>query len=152
MLSSTSIAKALPRPEPAATRVPRVLVVEDNVDAARLLEILLRTRAHPVSVAHDGRTALRLAREEHPQVMLIDIGLPDLSGYELARLIRADEALRSIQLIALTGYSEAAARAMTAASGFDHHLVKPLDRAELERLLHHIATPVPAPPAAFQPA
>jgi CheY-like chemotaxis protein len=129
----------------------RVLVVEDNVDAARLLEILLRTRAHPVSVAHDGRTALRLAREDLPHVMLIDIGLPDFSGYELARLIRADETLRAIRLIALTGYGEAAARAMTAASGFDHHLVKPLDRAELERLLQHLATPVSGSPGAFQP-
>ena len=123
----------------------RVLIVEDNVDAARLLEILLRTRAHPVSVAHDGRTALRLAREELPQVMLIDIGLPDLSGYEHARRIRADESLRAIRLIALTGYGEPAARAMTAASGFDHHLVKPLDRGELERLLHHIAAPGTGP-------
>lgn len=125
--------------------------MEDNVDAARLLEILLRTRAHAVSVAHDGRSALRLAREELPSVMLIDIGLPDLSGYELARLIRAEESLRSIRLIALTGYGEAAARAMTAACGFDHHLVKPLDRAELERLLQHIAAPLPAPGAIFAP-
>jgi DNA-binding response OmpR family regulator len=128
----------------------RVLIVEDNVDAARLLEILLRTRAHAVGVAHDGRTALSMVRAEPPAVMLIDLGLPDMTGYELARQVRADESLQSVMLIALTGYGEPAARAMTAAAGFDHHMVKPLDRAELESLLNRISARIAPPPRAFE--
>src|SRR5690554_4682721 len=106
MLPPSPVTSAAPSAEPAANRAPgarsRVLVVEDNFDAARLLEILLRTREHKVSVAYDGRCALRRAREERPDVIIIDIGLPDMSGYELARLIRADASLQGVQLIALT--------------------------------------------------
>lgn len=114
----------------------RILIVEDNVDAARLLEIMLRMRSHEVSVAHDGFTALQRVRTDRPDVMLVDIGLPDLSGYELARLVRADASLGPVQLIALTGYGERRARDRAVACGFDHHLVKPVERAELEALLH----------------
>lgn len=123
----------------------RILVVEDNVDAARLLAILLRTRAYQVSVAHDGASALAAARQERPDVMLVDLGLPDLSGYELARLVRSDNSLASVYLVALTGYGEARARARTAECGFDRHLVKPVDRAELEALLACCPTPSNAP-------
>jgi DNA-binding response OmpR family regulator len=112
-----------------------VLIVEDDLDAARLLEILLRMRSYDVSVAHDAHAALRSVLTCPPDVMLIDIGLPDVDGYELARLIRADGAHDSIRLVALTGYSEEHARARSVACGFDQHLVKPVDRAELEDAL-----------------
>jgi PAS domain S-box-containing protein len=123
------------RPTPAR----RVLVVDDNQDAAHALRLLLETDGHEVMVAADGPTGLAMAREHRPDVMLLDIGLPKLNGYEIARQIRGDPALRGTMLVAVTGYGQMQDRARASASGFDHHLVKPVEFRALQELLRETA-------------
>ena len=113
----------------------RVLVVDDNQDAAHALRLLLQTDGHDVMVAADGAAGLALAREHRPDVVLLDIGLPTLNGYEIATRIRADPALKSTVLVAVTGYGQMHDRARASASGFDHHLVKPVEFRALQELL-----------------
>jgi CheY-like chemotaxis protein len=120
----------------AESPVPRrVLVVDDNQDAAHALRMLLQTDGHEVMVAADGAAGLALAREHHPDVVLLDIGLPTLNGYEIATRIRADPALKGTMLVAVTGYGQMHDRARASASGFDHHLVKPVEFRALQQLL-----------------
>ena len=113
----------------------RVLVVDDNQDAAHALRLLLETDGHDVMVAADGAAGLALAREHRPDVVLLDIGLPTLNGYEIATRIRADPALEGTVLVAVTGYGQMHDRARASASGFDHHLVKPVEFRALQELL-----------------
>ena len=113
----------------------RVLVVDDNQDAANALRLLLESDGHDVMVAGDGAQGLAMAREHKPEVMLLDIGLPKLSGYEIATRIREDAALRGIMLVAVTGYGQMHDRARASACGFDHHLVKPIEFSALQELL-----------------
>src|SRR6185295_4403299 len=102
----------------------RVLVVEDNQDAAESLTTLLQLWGHDVRVAYDGLAALRLAEAETPDVILSDIGLPGMDGYELARQLRARPAFGRVVLVALSGYGRDEDRRQAAEAGFDHHLVK----------------------------
>ena len=119
----------------------RVLVVEDNVDAAESLMMLLELLGHTVGIAHDGPAALEKARADVPDVMLVDIGLPGMDGYEVARSIRADPGLRDVFLIALTGYGGDEDRQQAIAAGFDHHLVKPVDVNELQSVVARVGSP-----------
>jgi CheY-like chemotaxis protein len=104
----------------------RVLVVEDNADAADIMAELLKRRGHEVQIAHDGQTGLSAARAFRPQVILLDIGLPDTDGYAVAQRLR-EEHLTGELLIALTGYGEAEDRERAKKAGFDRHLTKPVD-------------------------
>ncbi len=113
----------------------RVLVVDDGYDAAQMLAMLLSSWRHEVAVAHDGPSALEEAARFEPDVILLDIGLPLMDGYEVARRIRADDRLASVCLIAVTGYGQASDRQRSSAAGFDLHLVKPIDTTELAQLL-----------------
>ena len=113
----------------------RVLVVDDNVDAAQTLHEFLGHIGHDSAVAHDGAAALELARAFHPQVALLDIGLPVMDGYELARRLRAQHDGAPLRLIALTGYGQEDDRARSQEAGFDHHLVKPIALDALMPLL-----------------
>ncbi|MDB5791692.1 MAG: hypothetical protein JWQ80_1716, partial [Massilia sp.] len=115
----------------------RVMVVDDNQDAAQMLATLLEVQGHAVSVEYDGRGALQRARLERPQVMLLDIGLPDTDGYALARQLRAMPELRGATLVALTGYGQDEDRRLAEEAGFDHHLVKP---ADLDQVMQIFAT------------
>ncbi len=121
------------KPERAVTR-RRVLVVDDNRDAAGALKLLLESEGHEVRIASDGLSGLALAREWKPDYMLLDIGLPRLNGYELAARLRADPQLKHLVIVAVTGYGQVNDRARTAAAGFDHHLVKPVDFAALQEI------------------
>jgi PAS domain S-box-containing protein len=112
----------------------RVLVVDDNVDAANALRYLLENDGHEVQVAGDGAFGLKLAREFRPNFLLLDIGLPKLDGYELARQVRADPALGGTTIIAVTGYGQPEDRERAAAAGFDYHLTKPVEFQSLQRL------------------
>ena len=116
-------------------RARRVLVVDDNVDAAQSLSVLLELKGHDVRVAHDGVSGLELARAFAPEVILLDIGMPDVDGYEVARRVRREPALGGALLVALTGYGQEEDRRRSRDAGFDGHLVKPLDVGALERLL-----------------
>ncbi|MCA1245127.1 PAS domain-containing protein [Massilia sp. MS-15] len=115
----------------------RVLVVDDNADAAQMLATLLEAHGHAVSVEYDGTTGLARALREQPEVMLLDIGLPDMDGHELARRLRAAPDTAGACLIALTGYGQNEDRERAREAGFDRHLVKP---ADLSELLHILAT------------
>jgi signal transduction histidine kinase/ActR/RegA family two-component response regulator len=134
-------AAAMPAPRPdggtraAAPRVLRVLVVDDNADAAELLARVLRHRGHAVEIAHDAARALELVEQSPPDLAILDIGLPGIDGYELARRLRAHPKLASIPLVALTGYGLPADRDRARAVGFDHHATKPLQADALEVLL-----------------
>ncbi|MBI3946240.1 MAG: MEDS domain-containing protein [Armatimonadetes bacterium] len=113
----------------------RILVVDDNADAAEMLAGLLELDGHEVATAHSGPAAVLLAAEHHPEVVLLDIGLPQMDGYEVARRIRQDPALSDVVLIAVTGYGQDEDRERSRRAGFNHHLVKPVDPDTLRRAL-----------------
>jgi two-component system, sensor histidine kinase len=111
----------------------RVLVVEDSEDSRDALRMLLEIEGHQVRVAGSGEEAVRVVKESEPDWALIDIGLPDIDGYETARRIRAVH--RRVRLIALTGHNRPEDRERALAEGFDTHLVKPVDPARLFTIL-----------------
>ena len=119
----------------AAGRARRVLLVDDNRDSAESLAQLLQLFGHEIWQAYSGRDALAAARSHLPDLVLLDIGMPDLSGYEVARQIRAEPSLAGTTLVALTGYGSEEDRRRSLAAGFDCHLVKPIDFDDLERIL-----------------
>ena len=113
----------------------RVLVVDDNVDAAESMCALLEIWGHEAHACHDGASALRAVAELRPDTVLLDIGLPGMDGYEVARRLRAGAAGPLRLLAALTGYGQDQDRERSAAAGFDLHLTKPVDPARLRKLL-----------------
>jgi PAS domain S-box-containing protein len=119
------------------TRPLRVMVVDDNVDAAAMLGMLLEVAGHEVLIEYGAYRALERAKREIPQVCLLDIGLPELDGYELAQRLRAEPDTANAILIAVTGYGQESDRIRAAAAGFDHHLVKPVDTSKLAAILAH---------------
>jgi PAS domain S-box-containing protein len=113
----------------------RIVVVDDNVDAAESLALLLQYDGHEVQVAHDGHAALDVARGFHPDVVLLDIGLPGMNGYDVARRLRVDPEVPALTLVALTGFGQDEDRRRTTAAGFDHHLTKPVEYDALAELI-----------------
>jgi CheY-like chemotaxis protein len=122
---------------PVAPAVPRrrILIVDDNTDVARSLAMLLELDDHEVDAVQSSQQALERAPIFRPDVVLLDIGLPDLDGYELAPRLRALPGMQHLRLVALTGYGQAEDRRRGQAAGFDAHLVKPVDVATLQRTL-----------------
>ena len=112
-----------------------VLVVDDNMDSAESLSMLLQLLGNNVSSAYDGEQALEMANELKPDVVLLDIGLPKLNGYEVAKRIRLEPWGRNAILIAITGWGQAEDKALSREAGFDHHLVKPVDPDALTTLI-----------------
>ena len=135
-----------PAPQPATAAAParglKVLVVEDNIDAAESLATLLRLWNHEVTVVHDGRSALDAARDQHPEVVLLDIGLPGLDGYQVARHLREDVGLDHALLVAMTGYGQPEDRRRSHEAGIHHHFVKPVEPMVLRNLLAGLTMPV----------
>jgi CheY-like chemotaxis protein len=129
------IAAAAESPEAGPTPRRRVLVVDDNADAAEALELLLQLDGHETRVAGDGIEALEAAQSFRPDIVILDIGLPRMSGYEVARHLRAEEWGGAIRIIGLTGWGQEEDRRQSNEVGFDHHLVKPVDFATLKTLL-----------------
>jgi PAS domain S-box-containing protein len=121
-------------PERPSSTPRKVLVIDDNSDAANALRMLLENDGHNVRVAHDGVSGLALAREYRPEFLLLDIGLPRLNGYDIAASVRGDPELKHTTLVAITGYGQVHDRARTAAVGFDHHLTKPVEFSALQEL------------------
>ncbi|HEX8201798.1 MAG TPA: response regulator [Isosphaeraceae bacterium] len=138
-LGAPEPARAADRPAPAAEagepQPHRVLVVDDNTDGARVLARLLQAGGHRVRVAHDGPSALEAARAEPPDVVLLDIGLPGMDGYEVAQRLKAMEGPDHALLVALTGYGQEEDRRRSVEAGIDHHLIKPVDPGALQDLL-----------------
>jgi signal transduction histidine kinase/GAF domain-containing protein/CheY-like chemotaxis protein len=113
----------------------RVLVVDDNVDAAETLAMLLEVAGNHTRLAHNGEDALAAVSEFAPDVVFLDIGLPEMNGYEVATRLRADHKLRQPVLVALTGWGSEDDRKQAHAAGFDRHLVKPIDRSKIDEVL-----------------
>ncbi|HSB12335.1 MAG TPA: PAS domain S-box protein [Blastocatellia bacterium] len=113
----------------------RILVVDDNIDSIESLGLWLRLMGHDVRLVHEGLAAVEAAREYHPEVIVLDIGLPDIDGYQVARRLRQEPDLGGVLLIALTGYGQDEDRQRCYDAGFDEHLIKPVDPASLEALL-----------------
>jgi PAS domain S-box-containing protein len=129
---------------PAAGKALHVLVVDDNVDFATGLVEFLHLLGHRARCVHDGGSGIEAARAERPDLVLLDIGLPGVDGYEVARRLRAAPDLAAIRIVALTGYGQDSDRERALAAGFDQHMVKPLTRRMLEHLL--VAAQAPAEP------
>ena len=113
----------------------RVVVIEDHVDTAELMREILREAGHEVLIAHSGQAGVEAARLLPADVVLCDVGLPDIDGYEVARRLRADTATATARLVALTGYDGDEELRKAKDAGFDRHVVKPIDPFQLEALL-----------------
>jgi CheY-like chemotaxis protein len=120
---------------PVASPGKNILLVDDNVDAARMLASLLELDGHHLHLIHHGDEALPAARELHPDVVLLDIGLPGLNGYEVARRLRKESWSNRLQIIAITGYAMKDDIHKARQAGFDHHLTKPVNVDALQGLL-----------------
>jgi CheY-like chemotaxis protein len=127
----------MPEPAPPGRSI---LIVEDNADAREALHVLLELDGHAVFDAEEGHRALEIARTRDPDVALVDIGLPGLDGYEIARRLRARDARRPV-LIALTGYGQPEDRRRATEAGFDELMVKPVDPNALSALLATLEIP-----------
>jgi two-component system, sensor histidine kinase len=115
-----------PNEEPRAPVGRRILIVDDNIDAADSLGVMLSYTGHDIQVVYSGRDALVKAREFAPDTVILDLGMPEMDGYAVARAVRSDPSLHRVQLIALSGYGQAEDRRRTSEAGFDEHLVKPV--------------------------
>jgi CheY-like chemotaxis protein len=122
------------------SRPLRVLAVDDCEDTASVLAILLRLMGHDVRLAHDGPEAIALAQEEPPDVILLDLLLPGMNGFEVARALRRQPGLHGVHLIALTGCTQDRYLHQATEAGFDHYLIKPVEPELLEELLMTIGS------------
>jgi signal transduction histidine kinase len=132
-------APTAPVAEPPCAESPqsalRILVVDDNQDSAISMTLLLELQGHEVHVAHAGPAALRVANDKRPDVILLDIGMPGMNGYEVAKQLRAQHEFAETLLVAITGYGRASDVKQTQSAGFDYHLVKPVDYEKLQAVL-----------------
>jgi PAS domain S-box-containing protein len=128
-------AAVLAEPLAKTGRPLRILVVDDNEDSAQSLSLLLLQGAHTVRIAHSGPAALEVALAFRPEVLLLDLGLPQMDGYEVARRLREQAELGGMVVVAVTGYAQQSDRQRSRQAGFDFHLVKPVDLGELQRIL-----------------
>lgn len=133
--SPGAVRQAAPPTVPVAEQTLRILVVDDNRDSAESLAMLLELGGHEVRTSYDGVAALDAIAADRPDAVLLDIGLPGLDGYEVARRVRAMPGAAAVLLVAVSGYGGEDDRERSRDAGFDHHLVKPVDLAALERLL-----------------
>jgi len=120
----------------------RVLVVDDNVDTVLSFSMLLEADGHNVRTAHDGLEAVQAALDYRPDLVLLDIGLPGLNGYEVAKRLRQDPGLKNVVLVAVTGYGQNADRQASLQAGFNHHLVKPARLEQLQQILAAVSEKV----------
>jgi CheY-like chemotaxis protein len=143
---------ALAEPAPESTLKPaedssacvangsrRVLIVDDNADSAESMAILLRLRGHEVRLAYDGPSALEEALAFRPTVMFLDLDLPKMDGYEVARRLRLESAMKDLTLVAMTGYGQEEDRQRTQEAGFHFHFIKPVDFDKVEELLSSLS-------------
>jgi CheY-like chemotaxis protein len=145
--SESPLTKAGPRAlEESAAQSRKVLVIDDNRDQAESLGKLLSLMGHDVRLGFDGEEALRLALDFRPDVALLDLGLPKLSGCEVAKRMRSDPRVKDTLLLAQTGWGQDDDLQRTKEAGFDHHLLKPVDIGRLKAILAHSLRPSQALP------
>lgn len=139
-LLPAAAAHAAPPRSPAAgtSRPRRILVIDDNVDATRVLRVLLELDGHSVEIAHDGEAALETARRFRPEVALLDLGMPGMDGYTVARGLRREPGLETLFIAAVTGHARDDDLRRTQEAGFDRHLTKPVERRTLQELLANL--------------
>lgn len=113
----------------------RILLVDDNVDSSEPLSLLLQSKGHDTRVAVEGREAISLAETFEPDCVVLDLGMPGMDGFEIARTLRRQPEGARLVLVALTGWAGKEVRTKAAEAGFDYHLVKPVDWEELERIV-----------------
>lgn len=118
----------------------RILVVDDNQDSASTMAILLRLMGNVTQTANDGLQAVEAASDFRPDVVLLDIGLPQIDGYEACRRIRQQPGGSDVVMVAVTGWGQDEDRMRSSEAGFDHHLVKPVDQATLEDILASVTS------------
>jgi CheY-like chemotaxis protein/two-component sensor histidine kinase len=135
LLDASAQARAPIRADSGRSIARRIVVIDDNQDAAESLAMLLRLKGHDVQIAYDGPSGLALAIDGAPDCVLVDIGLPGMDGYEVAKRLRSRGGTGRTLLIALTGYGQQEDRARSRQAGFDHHLVKPVAQNVLEDVL-----------------
>lgn len=134
--SSFALKDKLPRMITSFSESRRVLVVDDGVGAAKMLKLLVsRLGPHEVEIAHDGPSALKTAEHFLPDLILLDIGLPRMDGYEVARRLRENTGFSSATLVAVTGYGQDEDKQRSLAAGFNEHVVKPIELEKLKKLL-----------------
>jgi signal transduction histidine kinase/ActR/RegA family two-component response regulator len=135
------ILRSAPAQKPAMAmpqvRPTRLLLADDNRDALEVLSVLLELEGHHVSATDNGHDAVRLIGETHPEVAIIDVGMPDMDGFDVARAVRADPRLDDVTLVALTGYASESNKSRALAAGFDYHLTKPLSLEKLQHILEN---------------
>jgi CheY-like chemotaxis protein len=122
----------------AGTRQCNILIVDDNIDAAESLGEYLKACGHMIHLTHDGASAIAYAARLRPDVVILDIGLPAMNGYQVARRLRSDVGLTSSLLVAVTGYAQERDRISAREAGFDHHFAKPLDVSRLAAVLSSV--------------
>jgi len=135
MVDPTPAQGFAPMSDSAAPAPLKVLIVDDNIDSAVSMGMLLRLVGNDTQTAHDGEAAFAAAQSYRPDIMLLDIGLPKLDGYQVARMIRAEAWGSAVYLVAVTGWGQDEDRRNTAQAGFDLHMVKPVELETLENLL-----------------
>jgi CheY-like chemotaxis protein len=119
----------------------RVLIADDNRDAAESLALLLKLDGHDVRVVHDGEAAVSSFSDFRPEVALVDIGMPGLNGYEVARTVRKGSLGRAVTLIAVTGWGQDRDKAQALAAGFNHHFTKPVEPGRINEILRSLVNP-----------
>ncbi|MBW9114821.1 response regulator [Rhizobium cauense] len=134
--AANNISRASNEPQPGTAL--KVLVVDDNVDVAQVVGWMLEEVGHEYHLVHDGREALAEARLFRPDVVLLDIGLPFVDGYEVCRAFRADEEFQDVPIIAQTGWGQSKDKELAAAAGFNEHLTKPVDLDDLSRVISDV--------------
>jgi len=140
-LTSKTRASSTEQPLVTTGAVTRVLLVEDNADTRDMLQTILKLDGFQVEVAADGQQGLDAILAQRPDVALVDIGLPGLDGYEVARRVREQLSRSEVRLVALTGYGQAKDREAVFQAGFDEHLVKPINPQNLTRVLSRFGKP-----------
>ncbi len=139
-LEQDQVREMEPQAQPTLPSGYRLLVIDDNQDAANSLAMLLRLQGHEVRVAYSGIEALEMTKTYSPDMVYLDIGMPGMDGYQVARRLRQQPGLEKVVLAALTGWGQQEDRRRTAEAGFDHHLVKPPEPKALESVLAELAT------------
>jgi PAS domain S-box-containing protein len=137
-VESAPATKTRKRSQPAGHRI---LIVDDNKDAALSMEMMLRLAGHETRMAHDGVQTLRVATEFRPNLILLDLGMPKLNGYDTCRILRAQPWGKDVTIAAVTGWGQGDDRERSKAAGFDHHLVKPVDSAAIQRIIKNLPPP-----------